>query len=84
MAGADLRECKILSTDFTSSDLSRADFSGAEADTALLSDASRCEAMFGPPETDITEMIDRVAEWVEQGGRSLGKPTHFEARDGKF
>jgi len=62
----------------------KAEFSGAEADTALLSDASRCEAMFGPPETGIAEMIDRVAEWVEQGGRSLGKPTHFEARDGKF
>ena len=60
------------------------EFTGTEADTALLSDASRCEAMFGPPETDIAEMIDRVAEWVEQGGRSLGKPTHFEARDGRF
>ena len=62
----------------------KAEFSGAEADTALLSDASRCEAMFGPPETGIAEMIDRVAEWVEQGGRSLGKPTNFEARDGRF
>jgi nucleoside-diphosphate-sugar epimerase len=63
---------------------SQPEFSGTEADTALLSDASRCEAVFGPPETGIAEMIDRVAEWVEQGGRSLGKPTHFEARDGKF
>jgi nucleoside-diphosphate-sugar epimerase len=59
-------------------------FSGVEAETALLSNAARCEELFGPPETGIGEMIDRVAAWVESGGRSLGKPTHFETRDGKF
>lgn len=59
-------------------------FEGAEADSALLSNAARCEALFGAPETGLAEMIDRVAQWVEQGGRSLGKPTHFEARDGRF
>ncbi len=60
------------------------EFTGAEAPTALLSNAASCEALFGKPEVGIEEMIDRVAEWVEGGGRSLGKPTHFEARDGKF
>jgi hypothetical protein len=29
-------------------------------------------------------MIAWVAAWVERGGRGLGKPTHFEARDGSF
>ena len=57
---------------------------GAEAPTALLSDASRMEALFGPPEVGIDEMIARVAEWVERGGRSLNKPTHFESREGTF
>lgn len=60
------------------------EFEGREDDSALLSNAARCEAIFGAPETGISEMIDRVAEWVEQGGRSLHKPTHFESRDGKF
>ena len=59
-------------------------FEGSEAPTALLSDASRMESLFGPPEVGIEEMIERVAEWVEAGGRSFNKPTHFEARDGKF
>jgi nucleoside-diphosphate-sugar epimerase len=59
-------------------------FSGTEAPTALLSNAARCDALLGKPEVGIGEMIDRVAEWVERGGRSLGKPTHFTARDGKF
>ena len=59
-------------------------FQGAEASTALLSDASRAWELFGQPEAGIDEMIDRVAEWVTGGGRSLGKPTHFEEREGKF
>jgi hypothetical protein len=25
-----------------------------------------------------------VADWVQQGGRALGKPTKFEVRDGRF
>ena len=40
-------------------------FDGSEAATALLSDASRMEAMFGKPDVGIDEMITRVAEWVE-------------------
>lgn len=59
-------------------------FEGIESGTALLSDASRAETLFGAPEVGIDDMISRVAEWVEQGGRSLGKPTHFEMREGKF
>ena len=30
------------------------------------------------------EMLDQVAEWVAEGGRSLGKPTHYDIRDGAF
>jgi hypothetical protein len=40
--------------------------------------------LLGEPEVSIGEMLDRVAEWVAGGGRSLGKPTHFEEREGKF
>ncbi len=29
-------------------------------------------------------MITRVADWITRGGALLGKPTKFEARDGKF
>ncbi len=59
-------------------------FTGEAAPTALLSDAARMEALFGPPETGLEEMVDQVAWWVEQGGRSLEKPTRFETRDGRF
>jgi hypothetical protein len=29
-------------------------------------------------------MLRWVADWVRRGGRSLGKPTHFEVRDGTY
>jgi hypothetical protein len=29
-------------------------------------------------------MIGWVADWVQRGGASLGKPTHFSTRDGKY
>ena len=60
------------------------EFQGVETDSALLSDAALCEELFGPPEMDIAGMLDRVAEWVAQGGRSLGRPTHYESREGRF
>ncbi|HEV8612133.1 MAG TPA: NAD-dependent epimerase/dehydratase family protein, partial [Gemmatimonadales bacterium] len=59
-------------------------FRGIEAATALLSDAARMEALFGKPETNIEAMLEQVAQWVERRGRSLGKPTHFEEREGRF
>lgn len=59
-------------------------FVGTEGETALLSNAARMEELFGAPSVGIEEMIARVAEWVERGGRSLGKPTKFEEREGRF
>jgi nucleoside-diphosphate-sugar epimerase len=59
-------------------------FRGREGATALLSDARRAEELFGRPDVGIEEMIEHVAGWMLQGGRSLGRPTHFEEREGRF
>jgi len=59
-------------------------FSGAEREDALLSDTSRMRATFAAPEMPLDDMLDRVADWIERGGSLLGKPTRFEARDGRF
>jgi hypothetical protein len=34
--------------------------------------------------TSLDQLITWTAEWVAAGGRSLGKPTHFEERGGMF
>jgi nucleoside-diphosphate-sugar epimerase len=59
-------------------------FSGSEGADALLSNTSRMRATFAAPAVTMDEMIERVADWVSHGGALLGKPTKFEARDGKF
>jgi nucleoside-diphosphate-sugar epimerase len=59
-------------------------FTGTEADTALLSNAASGIAALGPPRVSLDELVEWVSDWLSRGGRLLAKPTHFEARDGKF
>jgi nucleoside-diphosphate-sugar epimerase len=57
---------------------------GAEAPTAWLIDTAQAQRLFGAPRVPLAAMIDWTADWVARGGASLGKPTHFETRDGKY
>lgn len=59
-------------------------FEGSEKESALLNNARRCEQLFGPPEVSVDQMVEWIAAWVARGGRSLGKPTHYEERKGAF
>jgi nucleoside-diphosphate-sugar epimerase len=59
-------------------------FVGTEAASALLSDATRCADLLGKPEINEDRLIEMTAEWVSAGGVTLGKPTRFESRDGRF
>ena len=59
-------------------------FDGVEASDALLSNASRFRAMLGDPEMPLETMLGWAAEWVREQRPLLGKPTHFETRDGTF
>jgi nucleoside-diphosphate-sugar epimerase len=59
-------------------------FEGQESDSALLNNASRCHRLFGYPTVTPEELIEAIARWLQSGSRTLGKPTHFETRDGKF
>src|SRR4051794_6677372 len=59
-------------------------FQGAEGPAALLSDASACFKLLGSPEVTAERLMEMVATWVEAGGASLDKPTHFEVADGRF
>lgn len=57
---------------------------GQEADTALLSNASKAVALFGYPTVAIDTILQWIAHWLKIGGPTLNKPTHYETRDGKF
>ena len=59
-------------------------FTGAESPDALLNNASASYAQIGRPQISSEQMIQWTADWVMRGGESLGKPTHFESRDGRF
>ncbi|MBN3523233.1 NAD-dependent epimerase/dehydratase family protein [Paenibacillus apiarius] len=57
---------------------------GKEADTALLSNAAKSFQLFGYPRVSLMQMIDWIAEWLEQGGEVWNKPTHFQERKGDY
>jgi hypothetical protein len=57
---------------------------GTEAPTALLSDASRCFSLFGPPPLLAPDLIAAQADWLRSGGVLWDKPTKFQRRDGRF
>jgi nucleoside-diphosphate-sugar epimerase len=59
-------------------------FVGSEAATVLLSDASRLWALAGRPAVPLGRLVEWTADWLARGGRTLGKPTHFQVRTGEF
>ncbi len=59
-------------------------FVNSEGPVALLSDSSRCRERLGEPSVPLAVLQQWVAHWVEVGGHSLNKPTHFEVTDGRF
>ena len=61
-----------------------AKFAGTEASTAWLVDCTRMNTLFGVPSVSLNTMLDWTAAWAQQGKASLGKPTHFEVRDGNY
>jgi len=57
---------------------------GQEAETAWLIDSSAAERLFGPPSVRLDTLLDWTADWTLRGMASLGKPTHYETRDGNY
>jgi hypothetical protein len=59
-------------------------FKGTENTTALIGNAQKLCGEMGAPTTHLSTMVNWIADWIHRCGRTLGKPTHFETRDGKY
>ena len=59
-------------------------FTGQEAPTAWLVDIAEAVKLFGPPSVSLDTLLDWTADWLARDMASLGKPTHYEARDGAY
>jgi nucleoside-diphosphate-sugar epimerase len=57
---------------------------GKEEPTAWLTDTSQATKLFGLPIVDTAQLIAWTADWVARSMPSLGKPTKYEVRDGRY
>jgi nucleoside-diphosphate-sugar epimerase len=84
ITGPEKLSVRELATEFGRRFGKAAIFSGEESPTALLNNGVQAHRLLGLPNVTASQLMDWVAHWIKQGGRLLNKPTHFEARDGKF
>jgi hypothetical protein len=57
---------------------------GKEEPTAWLTNTSQAVKLFGLPVVDTEQLINGTADWVQRDMPSLGKPTKYEVRDGRY
>ncbi len=57
---------------------------GQEEPTAWLTNTSQAVKLFGLPIVDTAQLIAWTADWVARAMPSLGKPTKYEVRDGRY
>lgn len=59
-------------------------FEGTPQNDAYLVNTMKCTETFGYPAISAGELMDLQVEWLKSNGKTLNKPTHFEARNGKY
>jgi nucleoside-diphosphate-sugar epimerase len=84
VAGPELLSVRSIAEQFGGLFARPVSFQGAESADALLSNGQMGHRLFGGPRVGAEQLIRWIADWIGRGGETLGKPTHFEVRDGKF
>jgi nucleoside-diphosphate-sugar epimerase len=59
-------------------------FVNQEKDTALLSNAAESCSLFGYPKVPLKKMMELIVNWINEGGKIIDKPTHYQERAGQF
>jgi hypothetical protein len=84
VSGPEVVSVRWLAGEFGKRFGKKAVVTGNEAPTAWLVDSRAAQKLLGAPRVPLAVMIDWQASWIERGLPGLGKPTHFETRDGKY
>ena len=84
VSGPDVLSVRSLAEEFGRRFGKQAIITGKAAPTAWLVDTRAAQRLFGAPRVPLDKMLDWQADWIASGLPDLGKPTHFETRDGKY
>jgi hypothetical protein len=84
ITGSEVLSVRSIAREFGSHFNTTPIFIQEEESTALLSNASESNRLFGPQQVSLNQMIEVIASWIHAGGKTLNKPTHFQEREGKF
>jgi nucleoside-diphosphate-sugar epimerase len=84
IAGPEELSVRHVSTDIARRLRVEPRFTGVEAEDALLSNGACGWQLLGRPRVDALQLLEWTVDWVRRGGATLGKPTHFESRAGRF
>ena len=84
VSGPEVVSVRWLAAEFGKRFGKKAEVTGKEAPTAWLVDTREAQKLLGPTGVPLATLIDWQAAWIAGGKPGLGKPTHFETRDGKY
>lgn len=84
LAGPELLSVRRVAEQFGEEFGKQVHFQETEGPDAVLSNGQFGHRLFGYPRIGAGQMIQLIADWLHRGGPTLGKPTHFEVRDGRF
>jgi nucleoside-diphosphate-sugar epimerase len=84
VSGPDVVSVRSLAAEFGKRLGKKPSFTGSESPTAWLVDTTQAKKLLGAPRVPLERMLDWQADWIARGLPDLGKPTHFETRDGKY
>lgn len=84
ITGADILSVREVALEFGKHLNIKPEFINEEAPTALLNNPGQALQLFGHPKVSLTQVILWIAHWIGEEREILGKPTHYEVRDGKY
>jgi nucleoside-diphosphate-sugar epimerase len=84
VTGPETLSVRWLSEEFGNMFGQTPEFINIEQPDALLSNAAESFRLFGYPKTSLKKIMVLLADWINEGGKTLNKPTHFQQREGQF